>query len=545
MKFGTMTLTEPAIPNNEPSKWHPILETLENRLVVSCQPIDNGPMDDPSIVAAMASAAVAGGAAGLRIEGIDNLRAVRAVVDVPIVGIVKSTVEGSPVRITVARDHAVALIEAGANIVAYDATDRPRQDSPDVVLRAIRDAGAIAMADCSTVADARNARKGGAGMLGTTLSGYTAETETGDRRPDLQLIREVTKLGSFVMAEGRISTPDDAWSALAAGAHSVTVGTSLTRLELMTGRFVRAVSEYGLVQSISGYAIDIGGTKTAATKIERGRVVRRIHRATDGSVAPAQQVTVMMDVLAELGFAGNEPLGVAVTGRVDHEGRWNAVNLNILGSVKRLPLRAELATRYDKVCVMNDALAATLAEHRLGTGRGQADFAYITVSTGVAGGLILANRLVQSKDGLAGHMGFSTTQLGISNCGSGRFGTVESVAGGKAIAAAARIAGHDVDAKEVFNRSRCGEKWAEDIFDRSAKATAEMIVNLSTIVGIRRCAIGGSVGLSDGYVHRIRHHVARNPSLFQVDVRQAELGGDGPMFGALITAMESDCEKRW
>lgn len=66
-----------------------VVERLRGGLVASCQPVDNGPMDRPDIVAAMAQAAVAGGAVGLRIEGMANLRATRRLVDVPIIGIVK------------------------------------------------------------------------------------------------------------------------------------------------------------------------------------------------------------------------------------------------------------------------------------------------------------------------------------------------------------------------------------------------------------------------------------------------------------------------
>ena len=125
-----------------------VLERLRGGLVVSCQPVDNGPMDHPKIVAAMAQAAVNGGAAGLRIEGIENLRAVRPLVDVPIIGIVKTDSDDTPVRITVSKSDVSALTESGADIVAYDATDRPRKDPKEAILASILSNGAIAMADC-------------------------------------------------------------------------------------------------------------------------------------------------------------------------------------------------------------------------------------------------------------------------------------------------------------------------------------------------------------------------------------------------------------
>ncbi len=218
-----------------------LLERLRGGLVASCQPVDDGPMDRPEIVAAMAQAAVAGGAAGLRIEGVENLRATRPHVDVPIIAIVKRDLPDSPVRITTTIADARALIEAGADIVAYDATPRPRTDARDDILAAIIAGGALAMADCATRADAEAALAGGAAIVGTTLSGYTAETEGRGDGPDLDLIRAFRALGGFVMAEGRIDTPELAAQAMRAGADAVTVGSALTRLEIVTGRFADAV----------------------------------------------------------------------------------------------------------------------------------------------------------------------------------------------------------------------------------------------------------------------------------------------------------------
>lgn len=209
--------------------------------MASCQPLDDGPMDRPEIVAAMAQACVAGGAVALRIEGIENLRATRPLVDVPIIGIVKSDLTDSPVRITVRVHEALALAEAGADVIAYDATNRPRPDSREDVLRAILGAGRVAMADSSTIEDGRSALAGGAQILGTTMSGYTAETEALNDGPDFALIAAFKTLGGFVMAEGRFNTPDLVAAAMAAGADAVTVGSALTRLEHVTGWFANAV----------------------------------------------------------------------------------------------------------------------------------------------------------------------------------------------------------------------------------------------------------------------------------------------------------------
>ncbi|TYB87928.1 N-acetylmannosamine-6-phosphate 2-epimerase [Oceaniovalibus sp. ACAM 378] len=219
-----------------------VLNTLRGGLVVSCQPVDDGPMDHPDIVAAMAAAAVAGGANGLRIEGAANLAAVRPRVSVPIIGILKRDLDDSPVRITPFVEDVRALAEAGADIIAYDATDRPRPETTTAILAAIKAAGALAMADCATLVDGQRALAEGAAILGTTLSGYTDETAGRAEGVDLALIGAFRDLGGFVMAEGRVNTPELAAQAMAAGADAVTVGTALTRLEHVTGWFQDAVA---------------------------------------------------------------------------------------------------------------------------------------------------------------------------------------------------------------------------------------------------------------------------------------------------------------
>lgn len=218
-----------------------VLEKMRGGLAVSCQPVDDGPLDDPAIVAALAAAAVAGGADALRIEGVANLRATRARVDVPIIGIVKRDLADSPVRITPYLGDVRDLAAAGAEIIAYDGTDRTRPVASADLVAAIHEAGALAMADCSMLSDGKRALTEGAEIIGTTLSGYTDETATGDPGPDLDLIRQFRALGGFTMAEGRLNTPALVTQAMRAGADAVTVGTALTRLEVMTGWFRDAV----------------------------------------------------------------------------------------------------------------------------------------------------------------------------------------------------------------------------------------------------------------------------------------------------------------
>lgn len=216
-----------------------ILAQLKNGLIASCQPVDNGPMDSPEIVAAMAAASVAGGAAGLRIEGIENLKAARKVVNVPIVGIVKYDLADSPVRITPFLQDIDDLYQAGADIIAFDGTDRLRPTTIEASVKRIQELGAMSMADCSNFAEGMYCQSLGVDLIGSTMSGYTGGEIPKD--PDVQLVRDLVANGCRVMAEGRYNTPELAALAIENGAYAVTVGSALTRLEHIVSWFVNAI----------------------------------------------------------------------------------------------------------------------------------------------------------------------------------------------------------------------------------------------------------------------------------------------------------------
>lgn len=216
-----------------------ILAQIKHGLIASCQPVDDGPMDKPEIVAAMAAACVAGGAKGLRIEGIENLKAARKAVNVPIVGIVKYDLNDSPVRISPFIKDIEELYAAGADIIAFDGTHRVRPTEIEVLVKRIQELGAMSMADCSNLEEGLHCHKLGVDLIGSTMSGYTGGEIPKD--PDLQLVRDLVANGCTVMAEGRYNTPELAAVAIENGAYAVTVGSALTRLEHIVSWFVGAI----------------------------------------------------------------------------------------------------------------------------------------------------------------------------------------------------------------------------------------------------------------------------------------------------------------
>ncbi|MER3481599.1 MAG: N-acetylmannosamine-6-phosphate 2-epimerase [Meiothermus sp.] len=217
-----------------------IPQRLRGGLIASCQPVRGGPLDRPHLVAALAQATEAGGAVGLRIESLADLGAVRAVTKLPIIGLVKREIPGSPVYITPELPDVEGLAALGADIIAFDATNRPRPVEVKTLVDAVHAHGCLAMADCSTLEEGLEAHRLGADFVGSTMSGYT-EYLPKLSGPDLRMVRELSQRGVRVIAEGRISTPEEAQRALEAGAFAVTVGTALTRIEIITEGFVRAL----------------------------------------------------------------------------------------------------------------------------------------------------------------------------------------------------------------------------------------------------------------------------------------------------------------
>lgn len=289
---------------------------------------------------------------------------------------------------------------------------------------------------------------------------------------------------------------------------------------------------------LNGYALDLGGTKLAAARFERGQLAEKQQIPTQSNASFEEQSAQMQSILAALGFQKGDVLGVALTGRIDNKGRWSAVNGGTLPHINNVKISDALRRLFgDHITIINDAAAAACGEANFGSGLGVSRFGYITISTGVGGGIVLDGHPLSSPNGLAGHIGFMRSPLGNRQCGSGRFGTVESVAGGRALAAAAHALGHQgFDAKEVFAAHLSQQKWASTIIARAAQAIAIQIADLTSIFELERVALGGSIGLADGFVGLVTNYLAEEPAIFRPKICPAQLGGNSPLYGALDIA---------
>ena len=208
-------------------------------LIVSCQARPPSPVEGPMFMAAFAQAAVEGGAAALRVNGPADIAAVRARVSLPIIGIYKLGRDRNPVYITPSKAAAVAVVAVGADVVAVDATarERPADRLDDLVAYIINDLGRPVMADIASLDEGLHAADLGCAYVATTLSGYTGG-DPPPERPDLALIEALAdRCSAPVVAEGRLSTPEDVQRAFDAGAHAVVVGTAITNPGAITARF--------------------------------------------------------------------------------------------------------------------------------------------------------------------------------------------------------------------------------------------------------------------------------------------------------------------
>ena len=225
-----------------------ILEKLKGNLIVSCQALPEEPlyMEEMTIMPLMAKAAYQAGAAGIRANGVRDVKEIKKEVNLPIIGLIKKKYDNFPQHITVTMKEVDELVEVKADIVALDCTMRERVDGRTInqFIKDIKEKypEIILMADISTFEEGVNAAEAGVDFVGTTLSGYTPYSQ-GKKGPDFELVERLSKKISVpVIAEGRIYEPKQAKQMLELGAYAVVVGGAITRPLEIARRFVEGIS---------------------------------------------------------------------------------------------------------------------------------------------------------------------------------------------------------------------------------------------------------------------------------------------------------------
>ncbi len=279
-------------------------------------------------------------------------------------------------------------------------------------------------------------------------------------------------------------------------------------------------------------AADIGGTKVLAALVSGGRLEARRMIETKRDAGPDAWTVALGDAARD--WAGCwRGVGVAVTGAVT-AGRWRALNPGTLDIPEGYPLADRVRALTGTVPVLaNDAQAAAWGEYRHGAGAGR-DMAFLTVSTGIGGGLVLGGRLVRGYTGVAGSFG-QMTETGAR---------IEDMASGRWIAAEAARRGHPVDARGVFAAAAAGECWAAEVLDLSAARVAALCRAVLWAADPEVIVVGGGVGLAPGYLPRLRAALEASVPNSGARLLPAALGADAGVIGVAALVTEAQTEPK-
>ncbi len=227
------------------SRQKNIFDKFCHKLIVSCQAETDSPFNSPDDMVKFAECAALGGAAAIRSQGVSKTKAIIEKVNLPVIGLIKSTFDDGSVRITGSFDHVEQLMEIGCDIIAIDGTFRIREglSGPDFISQVKQKYECIVMADIALHDEAIACEEAGTDCVSTTLNGYTPETiNEKSIGPNFELLKKVVlECKVPVIAEGRYNTPDYAAKAINYGAWSVVVGTAITRPQVITQWFVEKI----------------------------------------------------------------------------------------------------------------------------------------------------------------------------------------------------------------------------------------------------------------------------------------------------------------
>lgn len=291
---------------------------------------------------------------------------------------------------------------------------------------------------------------------------------------------------------------------------------------------------------MSTLGIDLGGTKILAAVVSEGRVLDRV-RVDTPQTGFADVVAAMAGAARELISRGHEvtAVGVGSPGPLDHERGRVVWAPNIAGMVDAPvvdALREELGL---PVALENDANAAGYAEHLYGAAKGLRSSVYVTLSTGIGGGLFVGETLVRGAHGLAGEIGHITLLPGGPMGGDGHTGSLEAIAAGRSIARDASYAyGQPMNTVEVFERARAGERKALGIVENAALFTGIGLANIQKVFDPEAFVLGGGLtAAGDFYLDRVKAAARRYLEGFCEPVfLMAVLGGDAGAIGAAAVA---------
>lgn len=285
----------------------------------------------------------------------------------------------------------------------------------------------------------------------------------------------------------------------------------------------------------------MGGTKILCAVVQDGKILERHEVPTPATGYPDVLSAISKSVAPLLHKHRDvHAVGLGCPGPLEQSEGKILFTPNIPG-MEQMPIVADLMAQLDKHVVLeNDATAAGYAEHRFGAARGLKSSIFITISTGVGGGIFLNDRVVRGKHGNAGEIGHLTVLPGGPLCGCGQHGCWESVAGGRALAREATYSyGQAVTTAELFARAKSGEAKALSIVDNAARFSGQAIGSLVKIFDIHGFVLGGGMmRAGDFYLEKLKNEAERFSRGFATPkLLRAELGTDAGVIGAASLAL--------
>jgi len=311
--------------------------------------------------------------------------------------------------------------------------------------------------------------------------------------------------------------------------------------------------------------IDLGGTKIASAVVnDRGAVLARDQTATPAAQGPeAVTRALMASAVRALGQAGISitdltSIGVGAPGLVNAATGIVHTSPNLPGW-QDIPFRETLERVLGRqVFIINDAKAAAIGELYFGAGRGCRHFVYITISTGIGGGIIIDGEIYTGATGMAGELGHMVIDDKGPLCSCGNHGCWEMLASGAALAREARRriesgasaaildkAGGDIDkidARVVHAAAQAGDALAIELIQRTAYYIGVGLANVVNIFNPERIVIGGGLANIGDMLLKPSYEEAGRRAFSQpfqaVRFVTAELGGDSGVIGAATYARE-------
>lgn len=356
--------------------------------MASVQASTGSPLEEPAALLKLGEASVAEGVRVLRLQGLAAIGLIRPTVVVPVIGLIKKDYPDSDVYITPTMAEVEELLATECEVIALDATLRPRPGGvafSDLV-SAIHKAGRLAMADCDTLESAQEAVAASADFVGTTLAGYTpARAQSGG--PDLDLVRELCEnVDAAVLAEGRYAEPWQVQAALRVGAAAVVMGGALNDPVKQTRRFMGAASPYG--EQVG--AFDIGGTWIRFGLFSSGWQLLHSEREALPRSRRARNEWMAERVKRH----GLNRIGVGTGGTVDPRTR------TVTEAKPIIPDHAgsDFSGLADEVLALNDGLATAWGHASLPQFAGKR-VATLALGTGVGCGLVDRGRILMGQGG--------------------------------------------------------------------------------------------------------------------------------------------------